>query len=79
MKQVSTNRIYAIEFREKGETEVKTFLCIGKDEEDAFKKFEVYTKDEVMWDVDKRTIKWGGSSIPLCFADGTVLYQQLQA
>jgi hypothetical protein len=59
------NSLYCIEFKGKYDKKVYSVLIVAENEEQASKHFyEKYADDEGS-DVDKRTIKWGGSTMPL--------------
>lgn len=72
--------IYALKFREKGEKTYKSILIHAKDVAEMRTKFDKFIKDDMGYDVDKRTISWAGNSIPfmaLNYNDPTVIYGDL--
>jgi hypothetical protein len=69
--------LFGIKFREKGSSEVLSYIVVASSEAEAFDKFTKEVLNDDGYDVDKRTITWGGSSIPLSHSEGIILYNNL--
>jgi len=63
--------IYAISFKEKTHSkqvtakQTLTFICSAVDAQEAMDQFNNQVLFRELYDVDKRTIKWAGSSFPM--------------
>jgi hypothetical protein len=70
LQRTKKNALYCIEFKEKGDKRVYSVLIVAENEEKACIHFnEKYVSGYEGHDIDKRTIKWGGSSLPLANQD----------
>jgi hypothetical protein len=74
--------LWAFQFCEKGSKLPRTALFVEETEQNAIQRFNKW-KDSNDWEfnIDKRTVKWGGGSVPLaCHSSdepSIVLYQEI--
>lgn len=56
-------KLYALKFKEKGQTQYLSVLIMAKDDDDMRLQWKEFLKDD-SYNIDKRTVTWAGNSIP---------------